>query len=73
MHDLYLFAQGDRDYRAALRDYMLIGGRIPMLPKYAMGIFWSRWFDISANDMAKIVEDYETCVHAEPRRCALRA
>ena len=39
MHDLYLFAHG-REYKAALRDYASIGGRIPMVPRAALGI-WS--------------------------------
>ena len=56
--DLYLFGHG-HDYRAALRDYTLIGGRIPLLPRYALGIWHSRWYDYSPADIEDEVAEYE--------------
>eukprot|EP00823_Brevimastigomonas_motovehiculus_P005518 TRINITY_DN4082_c0_g1_i1.p1 TRINITY_DN4082_c0_g1~~TRINITY_DN4082_c0_g1_i1.p1 ORF type:complete len:921 (+),score=210.99 TRINITY_DN4082_c0_g1_i1:343-2763(+) len=57
--DIYLLAHG-YNYKAALRDYSLIGGKVPLLPRSALGIWWSRWYDISARDTKKIMNDYQT-------------
>ena len=40
--DFYLFAYG-HDYRGAVRDFLRAAGRVPMLPKYALGNWWSRY------------------------------
>ncbi len=37
--DWYFFGHG-WDYRAALSDFVTIGGQIPMIPRYATGIWW---------------------------------
>jgi alpha-glucosidase (family GH31 glycosyl hydrolase) len=57
--DLYIFAHGF-DYAGALYDYTLVGGRTAMVPRYASGIWWSRWYDISSDDTKKIVHDYSS-------------
>jgi alpha-glucosidase (family GH31 glycosyl hydrolase) len=57
--DYYLFAHG-HDYTGALMDYTLVGGKVAMFPRYANGIMWSRWYDVSNTDTKKIVADYET-------------
>ena len=31
-----------------------------MVPKYAMGVWWSRWFDLNNYDTRKVVADYES-------------
>lgn len=59
MHDLYGFFHG-HDYAGALADFVLISGRAAMVPRFASGVWWSRWFDISNADTMKIIEDYET-------------
>lgn len=41
-HDLYGFFHGN-DYRGAIADYVLIGGRTAMVLKQASGVWWSRW------------------------------
>lgn len=33
-----------RDYGEALKDFYRIAGRPPMLPRYALGNWWSRWY-----------------------------
>lgn len=57
--DLYFFGHGF-DFRAALADYVLVGGPVPMLPRYAHGVMWSRWYDISTYDVKQIVDAYES-------------
>ena len=44
--DLYMFAYG-HDYKAAVSDFVKIGGRIPLPPKYAFGYWWCRFWQYS--------------------------
>ena len=44
--DLYGFFHGWK-YTKALHDYQLIGGKAIMVPKFAMGVWWSRWCEYS--------------------------
>jgi alpha-glucosidase (family GH31 glycosyl hydrolase) len=39
--DLYFFGH-DHEYVDALADYMAIGGRVAMVPRYALGVWWTR-------------------------------
>jgi hypothetical protein len=41
--DLYLFAHGD-DFRGALADLRAVSGKIPLMPRWALGTYFSRWF-----------------------------
>ena len=41
--DWYIFAYG-HDYLAAVRDFTLICGKIPLPPKWAFGYWWSRYW-----------------------------
>jgi len=40
--DLYVFAYG-HDYTAALRAFHAVSGPVPVLPRYALGNWWSRY------------------------------
>lgn len=55
--DLYLFAHG-HDYRQALADFTLVSGRIPLLPRFSSGIWFTRWYDFSQSGYRHIVEQY---------------
>ena len=56
--DLYGFFHGD-DYKGAVRDLMLVGGRTAMVPRAATsGIWWTRWFDFNDGDAQGIVGQY---------------
>ena len=44
--DLYIFAYG-HDYKAAVSDFVKIGGQIPLPPKYAFGYWWCRFWQYS--------------------------
>lgn len=41
--DWYIFAYG-HDYLQAVQDYIKIGGKIPLPPKWAFGYWWSRYW-----------------------------
>lgn len=61
--DWYLFASG-RDYAGGLRDYYDIAGRVPLLPKWSLGIWWSRWEAYKQSDLEGIVEAFDA--HSVP-------
>jgi alpha-glucosidase len=56
--DLYLLGHGI-EYKDALADYVKIGGRIPLLPRYAFGVWFSRWYDYTPASAAAVVDRYE--------------
>jgi hypothetical protein len=41
--DWYFFGHAGA-HRAALRDFAVVGGRTPLVPRWALGPFFSRWF-----------------------------
>jgi alpha-glucosidase (family GH31 glycosyl hydrolase) len=44
------------DYKLALKEYSLVGGRIPLPPRYAFGVFYSRYR--AYNDIGEMVQYY---------------
>ena len=59
--DLYIFAYG-HDYLSAVRDYVKIGGRIPLPPKWAFGYWWSRYWlynDFELEDVVRKLKGYD--------------
>lgn len=56
--DLYFMAYGN-DYKAALADYTLFAGKIPLPPRYVFGYWWSRYWSYSDAEMRKLVADFE--------------
>lgn len=57
--DWYFFGHG-LDYRGALQDFTSIAGQIPMVPRYSMGLWWTRWYDLNNVDIRKVVDDYQS-------------
>lgn len=58
LEDLYVLGHGHR-YADALGDYRKIGGAIPLLPRYALGVWFSRWYDYTAESAAEVVRQFE--------------
>jgi len=54
--DWYFFAYG-KDYRHVLREYSLLCGRIPMIPKYVLGS-WATDLNYEYLPGTKVVDDY---------------
>ena len=50
---LSVTSSSGHDYKAALSDYVKVGGPIAMVPRQAMGIWWTRWFDFNNWDVNK--------------------
>ncbi len=61
--DLYFFAYGD-DYQAALDDFCRIAGPVPMVPRWALGNWWSRYWAYTQNELTALIRDFEA--HAIP-------
>ncbi|MGO1972922.1 MAG: TIM-barrel domain-containing protein [Propionibacteriaceae bacterium] len=55
--DLYLFAYG-RDYPAALQDFYRLTGPQPLLPRFALGNWWSRYHPYSADEYRALMERF---------------
>ena len=56
--DWYFFAYG-LDYRRALQDFVRLCGRIPMLPRWAFGIWFSLFDDLHESDYRQLVKQFE--------------
>ncbi len=56
--DWYFFGYG-HDYTAALADYLHFGGDIPLIPRYVLGGWWSRFWAYSADDLLELVNQFE--------------
>lgn len=52
--DWYIFAYG-HDYLSAVRDYVRIGGKIPLPPKWAFGYWWSRYWLYNDYELEEVV------------------
>jgi alpha-glucosidase (family GH31 glycosyl hydrolase) len=57
--DLYLFVYGS-DYKAALKDYTSIAGKIAMPPRFAFGAWWSRYREYTDTEFRALVNDFAT-------------
>ncbi len=57
--DLYFFGYG-HDYRGALADFTKVAGRIPMPPRFAFGIWWSRYWAYTDQELEQLVRDIES-------------
>lgn len=55
--DLYLLVSG-KDYKSALRDYQLISGRPPLLPRAFLGNWWSRYWEYSQEEIKQLVKRF---------------
>lgn len=56
--DWYFFGYG-HDYKAALHEYIEFGGAIPLVPRFVLGAWWSRYWAYSDKDLEQLVLDFE--------------
>ena len=57
--DIYFFAYG-HDYRGAIRDYYHLTGYTPLLPRYALGNWWSRYWAYTTDEYLELVDQFES-------------
>lgn len=55
--DLYFLASGN-NYKAAMRDYQKIAGRVPLIPRFMLGNWWSRFWEYSQDDVKTLVTKF---------------
>jgi alpha-glucosidase (family GH31 glycosyl hydrolase) len=56
--DLYVFAFG-LDHRAAIDAFHAVSGPVPLLPRWALGNWWSRYHRYSADDYTALLDRFE--------------
>ena len=56
--DLYFFGYG-HDYLGCLRDYCALSGEVPLVPRWALGNWWSRYWEYSQQDYLDLMEDFK--------------
>ena len=55
-HDLYFFGYGT-DYRRCLKDYFRLAGSMPMLPRFAFGNWWSRYWEYTDESLLSLMDE----------------
>jgi alpha-glucosidase len=55
--DWYFFGYG-HDYRQALSDFVRVAGRIPLPPRFAFGVWWSRYWAYSDEQFDELAKDF---------------
>lgn len=55
--DGYLFAFG-HDYRAAVKAFYSISGNQPLLPRWSLGNWWSRYYPYSAEEYLQLMDRF---------------
>ncbi|HKY53488.1 MAG TPA: TIM-barrel domain-containing protein, partial [Anaerolineales bacterium] len=55
--DLYFFGYG-HDIPALLRDYIRIAGDVPMIPRYILGNWWSRYWAYTQDELQSLMQEF---------------
>lgn len=56
--DLYFFGYG-HDYKACLQDYCKISGNVPLIPRWILGNWWSRYWHYTQEELTQLINDFE--------------
>nr|AIG55715.1 secreted protein [Thraustotheca clavata] len=57
--DMYFLGHGHK-FKDALYEFMLLSGPIPLPPRYAFGVFYSKWWAYSDSEVDNYAHDYAT-------------
>lgn len=55
--DLYFFGYG-RDFKGCLADYFRVAGGVPLLPRWALGNWWSRYWAYTQDELTQLMRDF---------------
>ena len=55
--DLYFFAYG-HDYLGCLKDFFRLTGRVPLIPKFALGNWWSRYRAYTQEEYRELMKQF---------------
>lgn len=56
--DWYFFGYG-HDYKTCLHDYCQISGEMPMIPRWILGNWWSRYWAYTQDSLMQLIHDFE--------------
>lgn len=56
--DYYVFAYG-KDYRATMRAFYAISSPTPLIPRFALGVWWSRYHAYTQNEYLELMDRFE--------------
>ncbi|KPI40096.1 Alpha-xylosidase [Cyphellophora attinorum] len=56
--DGYLFAYG-KDYKAAIKDFYKLSGKQPVVPRWALGNWWSRYHRYDDKEYLGLMDDFK--------------
>ena len=56
--DIYFFGYG-HDYLECLKDFYYLSGRSPMLPRFALGNWWSRYYKYTEESYLALMDRFE--------------
>lgn len=61
--DQYLFCYGDSeklfDYKACLKDFYTLTGKTPLLPRFALGNWWSRYYAYTQDEYVELMKQFK--------------
>ncbi|ETI28134.1 hypothetical protein G647_00583 [Cladophialophora carrionii CBS 160.54] len=56
--DGYLFCHG-HDYKGAIRDFYKVSGKQPVLPRWALGNWWSRYYKYHQDEYIGLMDEFK--------------
>lgn len=56
--DCYFFGYGT-DYKGCLKDYAKVSGKTPLIPRFALGNWWSRYWRYSDEELVTLMTRFE--------------
>ena len=56
--DIYYFGYGN-DYKKCLKDFYKLSGEAPLLPRYALGNWWSRYYKYNEEEYKNLIRKFE--------------
>ena len=56
--DLYFFGYG-QDYLGCLADFCRVAGPVPLVPRWVLGNWWSRYWAYSQAELVQLMEDFK--------------
>ena len=56
--DLYLFGYG-HDYLGCLREFNRVAGEVPLIPRWALGNWWSRYWEYSQREYLDLMAEFK--------------
>jgi hypothetical protein len=57
--DLYFFGYG-KNYTECIKDFQMISGRVPLLPRFALGNWWSRYWAYHQDELLTLMNEFKS-------------